>query len=56
MKKVYISPNCEVIEMEVETQILSGSVLEVNPGLADDGFDLESNRHHGEWGNLWEKW
>ena len=54
MKKVYIAPKCEVIEMEVETQILSGSVLEVKLGNGDD-FVLESNRHRGEWGNLWEK-
>ena len=50
-KKKYITPECLVVELEAVTMI-AGSTLEVEPGKGDD-FVLESNRHRGEWGNLW---
>jgi hypothetical protein len=50
-KNVYTAPECLVIEMELVSMI-AGSVIEVKPGEGDD-FELESNRHRGEWGNLW---
>ena len=50
-KKVYTAPECLVVEMEL-VNMIAGSVIEVEPGNGDD-FVLESNRHRGEWGNLW---
>ncbi len=50
-KKVYIAPKCLVVEMEL-VNMIAGSVIEVELGNGDD-FVLESNRHRGEWGNLW---
>ena len=53
-KKVYIAPECEVVEVDLVSMI-AGSVIDVTPG-EDDDFVLESNRHRGEWGNLWSDW
>ena len=50
-KRVYTAPECLVVEIELVSMI-AGSVIEVKPGEGDD-FELESNRHRGEWGNLW---
>ena len=50
-KKEYMTPTCEVIEMET----VNMCALSFNP----DGEEGEndpgnmSNRHRGEWGNLW---
>lgn len=50
-KKEYIAPMCVVIEME-SVSMIACSGIETKPGEGDD-FELESNRHRGEWGNLW---
>ena len=53
-KKVYIAPVCEVVEMELESQILSASNdITFKPGEDDDEVESHTNRHRGEWGNLW---
>ena len=54
-KKVYIAPVCEVIEMETNVSMLAASNT---PGVGgdmeeNDPGDMMSNRHRGEWGNLW---
>ena len=50
--KKYVAPECVVVELETSVSILSGS--EEKPELGtDDNFELEGNRHRGEWGNLW---
>lgn len=57
MKKVYISPTIEVVDLEVESHLMtaSGDL----PGTEDGGVNPPSeewgdaNRHRGEWGNLW---
>ena len=51
-KKKYIAPNCEVVELGIVSMI-AGSVTET-PGNKDENFELESNRHRGQWGNLWD--
>ena len=50
-KKEYIAPVCEVIELET-ISMLAGSI---NQGFEGDEPDIElqTNRHRGEWGNLW---
>ena len=51
-KKQYVAPECVVVELETSVSILSGS--EEKPGLGTgDDFELEGNRHRGEWGDLW---
>ena len=54
-KKEYITPECEVIEME-GIVYMSATSFEENPGGEVEeggGTDMGSNRHRGEWGNLW---
>ncbi len=53
-KKEYIVPECEIIELEGAVYMQAGS-FEVNPdGVQDENDPTEmSNRHRGEWGNLW---
>ena len=49
-KKEYIKPSVEVIEMDVM------SMLAASVGVSDETTDegaWMSNRHRGEWGNLW---
>ena len=50
-KKEYIAPECVVVEVETV------SLLAVSVPIGDDrpNNDKEdmSNRHRGEWGNLW---
>jgi hypothetical protein len=60
-KKKYITPKCEVIELEGIVymsatsfeETLGGDDSEVGVG---GGSDMGSNRHRGEWGNLWSDW
>ena len=52
-KKEYMIPTCEVVEMEVETMVLAGSI-EITPG-EDDEIVTGGNKHRGEWGNLWNR-
>ena len=50
-------PTCEVVEMETSVSILSGSNIDVGTGddyEFNDPNDM-SNRHRGEWGNLWNR-
>ena len=52
-KKKYIAPECIVIEMEPETLIAASGELDLGYGGSEDDVELQSNRHRGEWGNLW---
>ena len=54
-KKEYMIPTCEVVEMETSVSILSGSTPKVDVELGDDleNGTTDTNRHRGEWGNLW---
>ena len=51
-KKKYITPECEIIEMEGAVYMQAGSFDE---GFGEDieNGTTETNRHRGEWGNLW---
>ena len=53
-KKEYITPECEIIELEGAVYMQSTSFdkeLGEEEGENDSGW--MSNRHRGEWGNLW---
>lgn len=56
MKKKYQKPEIEVIDFEMEIYMLDSS-LEGTEGSDDDedpgNLEGMSNRHRGEWGNLW---
>ena len=57
-REKYIKPTCEIIEMEpIEMLAMSGEGSDTEGdhefGERDEnGF--ESNRHRGEWGDLWK--
>ena len=51
-KKEYIAPECEVIEMETVSMIAASNDKPITPD-EDVDIELNSNRHRGEWGNLW---
>ena len=50
-KKEYFAPVCEVIELET-ISMLAGSINQKYEKEEED-IELQSNRHRGEWGNLW---
>ena len=49
-KKEYIKPSVEVVEMDMVSMVAAS--IGVGEGSEDAG-DAWSNRHRGEWGNLW---
>ena len=49
-KKEYIAPEVEIAEIEM-VSMLAASVLVSDKFTEDDA--VMSNRHRGEWGNLW---
>lgn len=51
MKKVYVRPLIEIIEMEVEDELLTLSVVDDIP--ADPDEEVLANKRRGEWGDLW---
>ena len=54
MKMKYQKPEIEVIEFEMEIYMLDSSLEGTGPGEGDSGeLEGQSNRHRGEWGNLW---
>ena len=59
-KKAYITPNMEVMKMEIEAPMLSASSGSGesggNAGVFDDVTDDDanmSNKRRGKWGDLW---
>ena len=59
MKKTYIAPAMEVMELEVETILMALSSQESLPGTSwggdsEGGKDADANDRRGGWGNLWD--
>lgn len=60
MKKSYITPALNVVEMEIAGEILNSSTL--NPGggpnssilPGDDIFDGEFRSNNNSWGDMWK--
>jgi hypothetical protein len=53
-KKEYIAPQIEVVEIDAMS-MFAGSKPEIGVGNGDaEADDAWSNRHRGEWGNLWD--
>ena len=53
MKKKYRKPEIEVIEFEMDVYMLDSSLEGTDPGEDPGDLEGQSNRHRGEWGNLW---
>lgn len=59
MKKVYQKPEIEILELELNSIIATSISSDDNDGPIGNGgesgggMEAESNRHRGEWGNLW---
>ena len=58
MKKTYIAPEMEVIEIENEIAMMALSAEQGLPGTSSggelSGGDADANGRRGSWGNLWE--
>lgn len=58
MKKMYVKPTMEIVELHSDVAILTGSNPEgpnVGFGGPDNGNgEAESTGRRGGWGNLWE--
>ena len=51
-KKEYMIPTCEVVELEMVSMIATSPTFTPGEKEENDEDDM-SNRHRGEWGNLW---
>ena len=47
MKKTYFKPEVDVVDIVINSMILVNSIPE------GDGGEIMSNKHRGEWGNVW---
>ena len=52
MKKVYTAPLATEVKVEA-SQMLAASTIGIGSGGVDASESL-SNKHRGEWGNLWK--
>ena len=57
MKKEYLSPIAEMLDITVENHILEDSYGgTVTPGEGPEaGGGFGANKNRGEWGNVWKK-
>lgn len=60
MKKTYIKPVMEIMELDIETLMISMSAPGGNGnegpswgGESEGGMEADANNRRGEWGNLW---
>lgn len=61
MKKTYIKPVMEIMELDIETLMISMSAPGGNGnegpswgGESEGGMEADANGRRGEWGNLWK--
>ena len=47
MKKNYLRPEAEILDIEV------GVIMQDNSISEGDGGEILSNKHRGDWGNIW---
>ena len=50
MKKTYFKPEVDVVDIVINSMILINSIPE---GEGEQEGDFGSNKHRGEWGNVW---
>lgn len=51
MKKLYVKPEIEVIDIEIESYMATFST----PEDAPEGDEADANDRRGEWGDLWSE-
>ena len=53
-KKVYITPECFVVELET-VNMIAGSINEKSGGsvTVNEASDMGANQRRGQWGDLW---
>ena len=54
MKKEYLKPEAEVLEMEASTTMMTGSDGLVDTGMGETPSTPDAREHRGSWGNLWD--
>lgn len=52
MKNDYLKPEMEVLEIEVSTMMMTGSIIDTEMG--DEPSVPDANGRRGSWGNRWE--
>ena len=52
MKKIYIAPDMEIVELEVVDMLAASLSVGVSDEVTEDDAVM-SNRHRGEWGDRW---
>ena len=52
-KKEYMTPTCEVVELETVSMIAASQSFTPEDEEDENDPGKMSNRHRGEWGNLW---
>lgn len=52
MKKNYFKPEAELVDVRIDNYILNDSTDMTDLG---GGGEALSNKHRGEWGNVWGK-
>ena len=50
MKQTYIRPSLKVIEFDITTVMMSGSVW---TGVGGETDEMDTRGRRGKWGNLW---
>ena len=48
MKKTYFKPEVDVVDIVINSMILVNSIP-----VGEDDKPNETNKHRGEWGNVW---
>ena len=54
MKKDYLKPESQLVNLAMATNILGGSIIPGEEGEAGDG-ELSTGKNRGEWGDVWGK-
>ncbi|MBO7231296.1 MAG: hypothetical protein J6V20_07825 [Bacteroidaceae bacterium] len=54
MKKIYVSPKCELSRYELKTSILAGSTPQNSPGVRSFSEEKNTKTPTRAWGNLWQ--
>ena len=56
MKKTYIKPACEVVEIKIESSLLQASEVQGNAGLSGGGPGNVNERARQSLRNDWDDW
>ena len=54
MKKTYIKPSMEVVNVVLESHMMSNSTPNIGVRPDEEGNEMLSNDRRGSWGNLWD--